>query len=150
MIRNALSVTAMVFAVAACGPAPETSSDAGRQPDRMQPVQLPDKSELSPEKIANDIVGKVVRVSEQSGVGDATEWTFEAKEFRHVDILERKVTGNTLTLVVFMTTRNNPAGEEEQVQVSGKLQLLYERKAGQWSLIGVENVSFRYSVGVAT
>ena len=101
-------------------------------------------------EIASDIVGRVIRVADVSGAGEATEWTFEKKEFRHVDVLERKVTGDTQTLVIFLTTRSNPEADEEQVQVSGKLQLRYERKAGQWVLTGIENLSFRYSVGVAT
>jgi hypothetical protein len=150
VIRNALSVTAMIFAVTACGPAPEKSSDSTQNADRLQPVQLPEKGDVSPEKIAGDIVGRVVRVSDVSGAGDPTEWTFEKKEFRHVEVLERKVTGNTQTLVIFLTTRSNPEADEEQVQVSGKLQLHYERKSGQWVLTGIENLSFRYSVGVAT
>ena len=150
MIRNALGVTAMVFAVTACGPTPETTADSARNGERLQPVQHPDKAEVSPEKIASDIVGRVIRVSDVSGTGDPTEWTFESKEFRHVDVLERKVTGNTQTLVVFVTTRSNPGSDEEQVQVSGKLQLHYERKAGQWVLTGIENLSFRYSIGVST
>ena len=92
----------------------------------------------------------MIRVSDVAGAGEPTEWTFEKKEFRHVEVLERKVTGNTQTLVVFLTTRDNPAADEEQVQVSGKLALHYERKAGQWVLTGIQNLSFRYSVGVAT
>jgi len=140
----------MIFAVTACGRAPESSADSKSSADQLQPVQLPTKSEISPEKIANDIVDRVVRVSDVSGAGDETEWTFEAKEFRHVDILETKVTGSTLTLVIFLTTRNNPTGDEEQVQVSGKLHLEYERKAGKWVLTRIENLTFRYSVGVAT
>ena len=150
IIRNALSVTAIVFAVTACGPAPEKSSAITQKADRLQSVQLPEKGDVSPEKVASDIVGRVIRVSDVSGAGEATEWTFDKKEFRHVEVLDRKVTGNTQTLVIFLTTRSNPDADEEQVQVSGKLQLHYERKAGQWVLTRIDNLSFRYSVGVAT
>ncbi len=150
VIRNALNATAIVFALSACGPAPDKSADSAHEVDRLQPVQHPDKAEVSPEKIESDIVGRVIRVSDVAGAGEPTEWTFDKKEFRHVEVLERKVTGNTQTLVVFLTTRSNPADDEEQVQVSGKLALHYERKAGQWVLTGIQNLSFRYSVGVAT
>jgi len=148
-IVNALSTTAMLIAVVACSPSPETQPNNASSVDKLQPVQLPEKGDVSPEKIESDIIGRVVRVSDVSGAGDPTEWTFEKKEFRHVEVLDRNVNGNTQTLVVFVTTRSNPE-DEEQVQVSGKLQLSYERKAGQWILTGIQNLSFRYSVGVAT
>ena len=147
---KALGATAIFFAVAACSPAPERSAENARGVERLQPVQLPEKGDVGPEKIESDIVGRIVRVSDVSGAGNPTEWTFEKKEYRHVEVLERKVNGNIQTLVVFVTTRSNPDADEEQVQVSGKLQLNYERKAGQWVLTGIENLSFRYSVGVAT
>ena len=149
-ILNALSTTAILFAVAACGPAPETTADNARSVERLQPVQLPEKGDVNSEKIESDIVGRIVRVSDVSGAGTPTEWTFEQKEYRHVEVLDRKVNGNVQTLVVFVTTRSNPDADEEQVQVSGKLQLAYERKGGQWVLTRIENLSFRYSVGVAT
>src|SRR4051812_35204284 len=148
-IVNALSTTAMLIAVVACSPSPETQSNSARSVEKLQPVQLPEKGDVSPEKIESDIVGRIVRVSDVSGAGNPTEWTFEKKEYRHVEVIDRKVNGNTQTLVVFVTTRSNPE-DEEQVQVSGKLQLSYERKAGQWILTGIQNLSFRYSVGVAT
>ena len=149
-IVNALTATAILLAVAACSPSPDKSADIASSVERLQPVQLPEKGDVGPEKIESDIVGRIVRVSDVSGAGNPTEWTFDKKEYRHVEVLDRKVKGNSQTLVVFLTTRSNPDADEEQVQVSGKLQLNYERKAGQWVLTGIENLSFRYSVGVAT
>ena len=102
-------------------PGADKSADIAQEVDRLQSVQHPDKADVSPEKIASDIVGRVIRVSDVAGAGEPTEWTFDKKEFRHVEVLERKVTGNTQTLVVFLTTRSNPDADEEQVQVSGKL-----------------------------
>jgi hypothetical protein len=149
MMKTFLAVALVLLIAAGCGPAPESTSD-NRAADRLQAVQHPDKAVVSPEQVASDIVGRVVRVSDLAGNSAATEWTFESKEFRHVDILESETLGNIQTLVVFVTTRNNPAADEEQVQVSGKLQLVYERKGGKWVLTRIQNVNFRYSVGVAT
>jgi len=115
----------------------------------LQPVQQSAQSEVTPEKISGDIVGKVVRISDTTG-GNPNEWTFESSEFRRVAIIERKSAGNRETLVVFVTTQNNPQADEEQVRVSGKLQLTYERKNGQWVLANIENLNFQYTLGVAT
>lgn len=123
-----------------------------RQVDGLRSVQQSQSfdSEVNAEKIARDIVGKVVRVSQSSGMGGGNEWTFDADEFRRVVILEAKDTPKGRALVIYVTTQNNPAANEEQVQVSGKLQLDYDRQAGNWVLTGIENLSFRYTVGVST
>ena len=156
MDRTVLSVTAILFALTGCVPAPESSSTVTRNPavpagnpDLLHFVQESGKPEITAEKIVSDIVGRVVQVSELTGAAPATEWTFEADEFRQVDILERHMTENGLTLVIFMTTRNNPRSDEDHVQVSGKLQLQYEWRAGQWILAMIENLTFCYSFGLS-
>jgi hypothetical protein len=156
MDRTVLSVMAILFALAGCVPAPESSSNVTRNPavpagnpDPLHFVQESGKPEVAAEKIGSDIVGRVVEVSELTGAGPATEWTFDADEFRQVDILEKHLTEKGLTLVIFMTTRNNPGPDEDHVQVSGKLQLQYERRAGQWILTTIGNLTFRYSVGLS-
>jgi len=150
MMKTFPAIALVLLLGAGCSPSPQSTSDNNRSADRLQAVQHPDKAVVSPEQVASDIVGRVVRVSDLSGNADPTEWTFESKEFRHVDILESKTLGNIQTVVVFVTTRNNPVADEEQVQVSGKLQLVYERKGSKWVLTKIQNVNFRYSVGVAT
>ena len=150
MKQTVLSVTAMLFALTGCVPAPESTSSVTRNPDRLHLVQDSGKPEITAEKIVRDVVGRVVKVSDLTGTQPETEWTFEADEFRQVDILEKNMTENRLTLVIFMTTRNNAGPDEDQVQVSGKLHLQYERRAGQWMLTTIENLTFRYSVGLST
>ena len=157
MDRTVLSVTAIIFALTGCAPAPESSSNVARNPavpagnpDLLHFVQESGRPEVTAEKIVSDIVGRVVPVSELTGAGPATEWTFEADEFRQTEILEKHLTENRLTLVIFMTTRNNPRPDEDHVQVSGKLQLQYEWRTGQWILTTIENLTFRYSVGLST
>jgi hypothetical protein len=156
MDRTVLSVTAILFALMGCVPAPESSSNVTRNPavpvgnrDLLHFVQESDKPEVATKKIVSDVVGRVIQVSELTGAGPATEWTFDADEFRQVDILEKHLTEKGLTLVILMTTRNNPGPDEDPVQVSGKLQLQYERTAGQWILTKIENLTFRYSIGLS-
>ena len=38
---------------------------------------------------------------------------------------------------------------DDSVQVSDKLQLRYEREGGVWRLKAIENLTFRYTVGLA-
>ena len=94
-----------------------------------------------------DIVGRVVSVSEVTGTWPPTEWTFDAAEFRQVEILDRRETNTGSTVIIFMTTRSNPQPDEDDIQVSGRLQLHYEWKGGLWTLTHIDNLSFRYSVG---
>ena len=92
----------------------------------------------------------MVRISDAAGTGPTDEWTFEIDEFKQVEILESRRSGNQLTVLVHMTTRNNPKPEENSIQVAGKLRLRYELKNGKWMLDGIENLTFQYSIGVAT
>ena|ERR1039457_2155527 len=156
MDRTVLSITVILFALMGCVPAPESSSNVTRNPavpvgnrDLLHFVQESDKPEVATKKIVSDVVGRVIQVSDLTGAGPATEWTFDADEFRQVDILEKHLTEKGLTLVIFMTTRNNPGPDEDPVQVSGKLQLQYERTAGQWILTTIENLTFRYTIGLS-
>ena len=111
----------------------------------MQDAQKP---EITVAKISKDVVGKVVTVPDASGTLPDDKWTFEADEYRRIDILEKHTTATGLDLLVFMLSRSRPG--EGDIQVSGQLKLHYEWKGRQWVLRSVENVSFRYSLGVST
>jgi len=150
-----MSIAVILFALAGCTPSTESSSNvttksalAAGNTAPLHAVQESVKSEVTAEAIVSDVIGRVVKVSELTGQGPDTDWTFEADEFRKVDILEKHMTEKGLTLVIFMTTRNNPAANEDSVQVSGKLQLQYERRGEQWILTTVENLTFSYTVGL--
>ena len=90
MMKTFPAIALVLLLGAGCSPSPQSTSDNNRSADRLQAEQHPDKAAVSPEQVASDIVGRVVRVSDLSGNADPTEWTFESKEFRHVDILESK------------------------------------------------------------
>jgi hypothetical protein len=93
-------------------------------------------------------VGWVVPLSELTGSGPATQWTFEADEYRRLDILERHVTENGIDILVFMLTRNNPGPDDDDVEASGQLRVYYEWKDRRWVIRSIRNLTFRYSVGV--
>src|SRR3954471_3987784 len=138
-----LIVLSIALLAAGCNKPPETSTSAPT-------VAVADKSEVSTAQIKKDVVGKVLKISDVAGKGPADEWTFEASEDKQVEIIESTREGNQLTMMVHMTTRNNPKPEELSVQVAGRLRLKYELKGGKWTLIEMQNVNFQYSIGVAT
>lgn len=146
MLRILFTVVALLFASAACTEAPDAASGSGTMPAANQDgAQL-----IAVEKIARDLVGRVVQITEVTGDGTPTDWTFEADEFKQVEIVEQQASDNVATIVIYMTTRNNAGPNDDAVQVSGKLQLRYERQGGNWQLKAIENLSFRYTVGLAT
>jgi len=147
LFRLLLSSLLLLGALSACGESPTGTADNAnvRAAD-----QGSSQNDLPVEKIIRDVVGRVVPITEARGDGAPTDWTFEADEFKQVEIVESQLTGNTASVVIFMTTRNNPGPDEDAVQVSGKLQLRYERANGRWNLKAIENLNFRYTVGLAT
>lgn len=147
-IVNAACMAVIVLAASGCGPAKESQPAAGSAP-ALKSVQQSQNGEITPDRISSDIVGRKVRISDTDGM-NANEWTFDAGEFRRVAIIERKTTPRGESLIVFVTTQNNPEPNEDQVRVAGKLQLNYVKKGGQWVLSNIENLNFQYSIGVAT
>jgi hypothetical protein len=156
MLRTILIIAAILFASVGCGPKQEPSkSVAPARPAFAEEggalrVQDKGRPEITIQGISKDVVGWVVEVGEINGAQPSTEWTFEANEYRHIDILERHTTASGVDLLVFMLTRTNPKAQEEDVQVAGQLRLHYEWKGNKWVLRKIDNVSFRYSLGVAT
>jgi|SRR5262245_53058018 len=156
MLRTALIIVAILFASAACSPKQEPSRSVaparpafGEEGGALR-VQDKGRPEITVQGISKDVVGWVVEVGEINGSQPSTEWTFEANEYRRIDILERHATASGIDLLIFMLTRANPKPGEDDVQVSGQLRLRYEWKANKWTLRRIENVNFRYSLGVTT
>ena len=144
MTRIILTIIAMLLALTGCDliPTPSATTTPDALPVADKFLSIPE------EKIARDIVGKSVRVSDAAGDGPSDTWTFEADEYRHVEILESRRSDNDLTIVVYMTTRNNPKPDEASIQASGKLRLIYEQQGTKWLLGKIENLTFSYSIGV--
>jgi hypothetical protein len=146
LLRTLLSITALLCALTACGESPETAS--GNATMRAAD-QTTNQKEIPVEKIARDLVGRIVAITELTGDGTPTDWTFEADEFKQVEIVETQIGDITASLVIFMTTRNNAGPNDDAVQVTGKLKLNYEREGGKWTLKTIENLTFRYTVGLS-
>jgi len=152
VIRAVLIAVVIVSGFAGCGEKPESPGlppSAGNG-GPLRSAQSPERPEITAGRISKDVVGRVVNVPELSGAGPSDKWTFEAAEYRRIDIVERRPTADGLDLLVFMLTRSNSTPGESDVQVSGQLRLRYEWKGGKWLLRSIENVSFRYTLGVAT
>jgi len=152
MVRAVLIAVAIVSGFAGCGARPESPGlpPAAGNGGSLRPVQSAGRPEITSGKISRDVVGRVVEVQELSGSGPSDRWTFEADEYRRIEVLEKHTTATGLDLLVFMLSRSNPKPGESDLQVSGRLRLHYEWKERQWILRSLENVSFRYALGVAT
>jgi hypothetical protein len=140
-----LTITAILLVLNGCGPASTPSATS-----TPNVLSVADKSSpITEDQIARDIVGKNVQISDVTGDDPSNKWTFEADEYRHLEILESQRSDNALMIVISMTTRNNPKPDEESIQVSGKLRLIYEQDgAKKWVLSQIENLTFKYSIGV--
>src|ERR1035437_4726486 len=101
MDRNPVAI-AMFCAVAACSPARESS--AGSPPGQAIQTAAQDvpQPEITAETIVRDVVGRVVKITETHGDSIPTEWTFDADEFKQVEILERAATPEAAAITVFM------------------------------------------------
>jgi len=151
LFRRVLSAFVLFCAVAACSPASDSPATGSVSETRRTASQdTVEAGDITSEKVVRDVVGRVVKITEAFGDGPATEWTFDADEPKQVEILERDATQAIATVTVFMTTRNNPVSDEDTVQVTGKLKLLYEREGSKWILKGIENLTFHYTIGVST
>jgi len=153
MLRIASIATALLPVLLGCGPAQEPGASVAPgagSTDYLRRVQEAGKPEITTDHVSKDVIGHKIVVPELTGSGPADEWTFEADEYRSVEILERQPTDSGVDLLIFMLTRNNPREDEHSVQVSGRLQLHYEWKGGKWVLTRIQNLTFRYSVGMST
>jgi hypothetical protein len=150
MFRIKLVAIALCCAVAACSPTPKPPASGPSKSTIQTASQDTANPEIGVEKVLRDVVGRVVKIIDVAEQGEATDWTFEADEFKQVEILDRAATPTTAEITVFMTTRNNPKPDEDAVQVTGRLKLHYQRKNGEWTLTKIENLTFRYTLGVWT
>ena len=149
MFRINLIAIALFCIVSACSPAPESSAGSPSDIANQTAHQEALRREITSEKIVHDIIGGVIKITSVEDDSAPTDWTFEADEFKQVEILDREATLEGATITVFMLTRNNAAPNEDAVLVSGKLRLHYLREGETWVLTTIENLTFRYTTGTA-
>ncbi len=137
-------LVSLVAATSACSPqpAPPESGSPGRL------VGAADSNTalggITPERIAQDVIGHTIEVESQDGRTPPLDWTFDPNEVRNVEILEREAGADSAAITVLMTTRSDPDAEEDPLELSGKLKLQYGREGSRWELKGIENLTFRY------
>jgi hypothetical protein len=156
MLRSAAILFAAVSVLAGCDPGPQRSTGGASAgpgmarkaaPRRVQDLRMP---EITTEAISRDVVGWAVEVSEATGSGPNDKWTFEADEYRRIDILETRAGESALEILVFMLTRDNPRPGDRGLQVFGRVRLRYEWRDERWVLRHIENLTFQYTIGIAT
>ena len=90
MTRITLTITAILLVLNGCGPA--STPSATSTPNVLSVADKP--SPITEDQIARDIVGKNVQISDVAGDDPTNKWTFEADEYRHVEILESQRSDN--------------------------------------------------------
>ena len=150
MIRSSCIAVPLILHSAGCSPAPKSAAEGSAGATMPTAGQDGQTQPISVYKILRDVVGHVVMITEISDDSEPTEWTFDADEFKQAEILSSEATATTATITIFMTTRNNPKPDEDAVQVTGRLRLYYQRQSDKWVLKKIDNLSFRYTVGVST
>ena len=84
--------------------------------------------------------------------GGATDWTFVPAELVEIDIIESKLTANTVVTVIQIKSGQAPGlvemGSDNEplpaTIIEGRLRLSLEKVAGEWTLLKVENLSVKY------
>ncbi len=139
----ALLAALLVFGLASCSKTPEASTS-------LIPVATKDQAAITAEKIKQDLIRRKVLIYGTNQDLPDDVWTFDSDEPKQVQILDQQVTRDGLTVVILMTTVDNPSRyQEEPIGVSGKLRLDYVKQGSRFVLRNIENLSFRYSVGVS-
>ncbi len=90
--------------------------------DRLASFKGDEKPEISVEKIEKDIAGKMV-----------AGWIFQESEWREIDILNSKYSGEKAKIEINVDTIRNK---------SGTLRLRYRWTANRWKLVKIFNVDF--------
>jgi hypothetical protein len=138
-----LFVALVFLALSGCSKAPEASTP-------LIPVMQHDQAVLTVEKIKQDLVRRRVHISGVTEDLPDDVWMFDFDEPKQVEILQQQATDRGLTVVILMRTGDNPnRNEEEPIEVSGKLRLDYLKQGSRLMLKDVENLTFRYSIGIA-
>ena len=90
--------------------------------DRLASLRGDEKPEISVKMIEKDIAGKMVG-----------SWIFQESEWREIDILESKYSGEKAKITINVDTIRNK---------SGSLRLYYRWIKNKWKLVKIFNVDF--------
>ena len=147
MARALLAPVGLVVFLSACSlesPDPQAANTVSDRERALMLVQS-QRPEITVEKILTDVVGKNVTVPDVASESQPMDWVFEASEPKNAEILERKANDKSISLVVQMNTGGAPGSDDANVQLSGKLMLLYEWNGQDWILRRIQNMTFRYT-----
>ena len=143
-----LALAAVVALLSACSLESAEPTSAANSVSNHESAFVPVQSqrpEITVEKILADVVGKNVTVPDVANEAQPMDWLFEASEPKNAEILERKASDRSLSLVIQMNTGGAPGSDDANVQLSGKLMLLYEWNGRDWILRRIQNMTFRYT-----
>jgi len=145
LFRKSLVVTALLIIFSfGCGPS-NPQGDSGRNESGSASDAVP---ELSDDTIRERINNAFVRkVPEESGTGDAINWTFSYEEPKEITVVQRTIEGNRATILLDVKTGTGPKARQPRY-LAGQIRTKWELRTGwvlrQWEIVDVENISMKY------
>ena len=107
-----------------------------------------DVPELTDELIRERLNFAYVRkIPEENGEGEPINWTFMPEEPKEVTIVDKKVEGDSATVVLDVKTGSGPRASGPR-NLAGQIRTDWKLRTGwvlrQWEIVDTENISMKY------
>jgi len=124
------------------------SSSEGSGGESSSAASSGDVPELTDELIRERINYAFVRnIPEETGNGEAMNWTFIEREPKEISIVDKKIQGDRATVVLDIKTRSSPRARGPRA-LSGQIRTEWMLRSGwvlrQWEIVNTENISMKY------
>lgn len=138
-----LLVIALLLACSiACGPPATQNGAQGGGPTSAEAPELSD--EIIHRRINET---RVYDVLPESGTGEPIAWSFDEDEPKEITIVEKKIDGNSATVVLDMKTQSSPRARIHR-ELQGRIRTDWRLESGfvlrRWEVVNTENLSMKY------
>lgn len=126
----------------ACGPPASQNGAQGADPASAETPELSD--EIIHRRINE---ARVYDVMPESGTGEPLSWGFDEDEPKEITIVEKKIDGNSATVVLDMKTQSSPRARILR-ELQGRIRTDWRLETGfvlrRWEIVNTENISMKY------
>ena len=141
--RSGLLVIALLLACTiGCGPPASQNGAQGGDPASAETPELTD--EIIHRRINET---RVFDVTPESGTGEPISWGFDEDEPKEITIVEKKIDGNSATVVLDMKTQSSPRARIHR-ELQGRIRTDWRLETGfvlrRWEIVNTENISMKY------
>ena len=137
-------IALVVLLVCSIGCGPPASQGNGQG----DPASSGETPELTDEIIRSRIIGRrVYEIMPESGTGEPIPWSFDEDEPKEITIIDKKVTGDSATVVLDIKTQSNPRARNLRA-LAGQIRTDWRLETGwvlrRWEVVNTENISMKY------